>query len=156
VPLQLGVPVLTLQASPQALQLLVVLSSVHVVPPHSVSLQVHVPALQSGFGCAHGVPLAQLPDAPHVCGTLPLQVTWPGAHEPWHAPVTHVWFTHGMFAPQLPFEQACTALPLHCVWPGPQTPRQTPPVHVWLTHGTGPLHVPVAVQLCVELPEHCV
>ncbi len=74
VPLQLGVPVVALHALPQAPQLLVVLSSVQVVPPHSVSRQVHEPLEQSGAGCVHVAWFTQLPVAPHVCGVLPMQL----------------------------------------------------------------------------------
>jgi hypothetical protein len=68
-------------AVPHALQLLVVSRSVQ-VPPHSVSLHVHVPALQSGVGWAHVVPLTQVPAAEHVWGVLPLQRTAADTHTP--------------------------------------------------------------------------
>jgi hypothetical protein len=73
VPLQLALDALVVvQLSPHAVQLLVVLSVVH-VEPHVVCWQVHAPLWQSGVGCAHGVWFSQLPEVPQVCGVLPLQ-----------------------------------------------------------------------------------
>ena len=92
--------------SPNALQLLVVVRSVQVLP-QVVSPQVQLPALQSGVGWAHAVPFTQRPVAPQVCGMFPLQLTWPGAQEPEQTPLTHVWFVHPRRVPQAP-------LALHC------------------------------------------
>jgi hypothetical protein len=91
VPLQVAddAPV-RVHTSPHALQLLVVSSVVHVVPPHNVSRHVHAPPAQSGVGCAHGVRSTQAPVAPQVSGVLPAQLVSPGAHTPTHAPPTHV------------------------------------------------------------------
>ncbi len=65
-PLQLAADALVgLHLSPQALQLLVVLSSVHVAggPEQEVSWQLHAPLWQSGVGCEQGAQLA--PAVPH-------------------------------------------------------------------------------------------
>jgi len=54
-----------LHLSPQALQLLVVFSSVHVTggPEHEVSWQLHAPLWQSGVGCEQVPQVA--PAVPH-------------------------------------------------------------------------------------------
>ena len=63
VPLQVAAEALvSVQASPQALQLLVVFSCVH-VPPHVASVHVQAPWTQLGVGCAHAPQLA--PAVPH-------------------------------------------------------------------------------------------
>ena len=49
----------SLHLSPQALQLFVVFSGVH-VEPHTVSWQEQTPLVQSGLGCAHGVQVAPI------------------------------------------------------------------------------------------------
>jgi hypothetical protein len=46
-------------------------------------------------------------------------------------------------------------LPEQVVWPGAQTPVQAPLTHVWLLHATAVPQVPLAVQVCTPLPEHC-
>jgi hypothetical protein len=146
-----------LHLSPHALQLFVVLSSVQVVPPQSVSLHVHAPALQSGVGCAHVAPFTQLPVGPQLCGVLPLHCTCPGPHSPWHAPITQVWLVHGDVGPQAPVAalQLCTEFPLHCVSAGAQTPWQLPMMHVWCTHVEPFTQVPPAPHDCGMFPLHC-
>jgi hypothetical protein len=63
-PLQFAADALTrLHLSPQAPQLLVVLSAVH-VEPHMVSGHVQAPLVQSGVGWLHGAQAA--PAFPHV------------------------------------------------------------------------------------------
>jgi hypothetical protein len=75
-----------LHTSPHALQLLVVVSVVQVVP-HVVAVHVHTPFEQVGVGCAQLLPVTQLPAAPHDCGTPPeLHWIWPGAQEPEQVP----------------------------------------------------------------------
>jgi hypothetical protein len=156
VPLQLAADALVVvHLSPQALQLLVVSSSVH-VPLHSVSVHEHEPLTQKGVGCAQVAWFVQVPVALHVCGVLPLQSVWPGAHVPEHAPATQVWLVHADGAPQAPvLVHASTELPEHCVWLGAHTPEQAPPLHVWFTHATGEPQAPAALHVCTPLPEHC-
>jgi len=102
--------------SPHAVQLLVVLSVVQVVPPQSVSLHVHAPLTQNGLGCAHGEPLTQEPVGPHVCGVLPLQLVSPGEQTPSHAPAAHVWLAQAVGGPHVPFAVHCSIeFPTHCV-----------------------------------------
>jgi hypothetical protein len=157
VPLQLAADAFVrVHLSPHALQLLVVFSSVHVVPPHSVSRHVHAPLLQSGLGCVHVVWLTQLPAPPHVCVVLPLQLVWAGAHTPWHAPDTHVWLVQAAGGPHVPLAvQTSTELPEQVDCPGAHMPVHAPPMHVWFVHAAGAPHVPLAPQVCTPLPEHC-
>lgn len=155
-PLQLAAEALVrLHLLPQALQLLVVLSSVHVVPPHSVSRHLQVPFWQSGDGWAQVVPFTQLPVPPHVCVVLPLQLVWPGPQTPVHDPLTQVWFEQVVPLTQAPPLHDCVVLPLHCVWPGAQEPTQKPPLQVWLVQAAGAPQVPLASQVWTPLPEHC-
>jgi hypothetical protein len=54
VPLHVAADALVVvHTSPQALQSLVDVRSVQVLPPQSVSLHSHVPPTQNGVGCAH-------------------------------------------------------------------------------------------------------
>ena len=104
-----------LHLSPHALQLLVVLRPVQ-VPLHSVSRQVHAPFEQSGVGCAQVAWFCHVPVLLHVRGVLPLQLVWPGAQTPVHAPATHVWFVHDTGPPHVPLAvHVSTPLPEHCV-----------------------------------------
>jgi hypothetical protein len=65
-----------------------------------------------------------------VSRLLPEHVVWPGAHEPVHAPLTHVWLLHARAVPHVPeLEHVWTPLPEHCVAPGVQTPVHAPPTH---------------------------
>jgi hypothetical protein len=155
VPLQLALEApARLHASPQALQLVVVLSSVH-VPLHSVSWHEHAPFKQLGVGWAQVAWFVHVPVELHVCGVFPLHSTWPGAHAPEHAPATQVWLVHGDAVPQLPPLHVSTPLPEHCDWPGAHTPVQTPLLHVWLVQLTIVPHWPLALHVCALLPEHC-
>jgi hypothetical protein len=95
---------------------------------------------------------AQLPVASQFCGCAPLHRIWPGAHDPWHDPPTHVWFVHALplFA-QLPVaSQFWGCWLLHRVWVGPQTPPHMPVelMHVMLVEQADPLlcQLPVALQ----------
>jgi hypothetical protein len=38
---------------------------------------------------------------------------------------------------------------------GVQAPAQAPATHAWLVQSTGVPQVPLALQLCAPLPEHC-
>jgi len=118
-------------ASPQAVQLLVVVRVVHVLP-HVVCVQVHPPPTQVGVGCAQGAPLTSLPPPPQVQGTpATLQPTWPGAHEPEQTPETQVVlvqvvpFTH---AP--PLHVWMLLLRPHCTSVGAHTPAHPPLMQV--------------------------
>jgi hypothetical protein len=131
--LQDGALALTgLQTSPQALQLLVVFSVVH-VPPHVVSVHTHDPLEQVGLGWAHGAPLTHAPPAPQVWGTpAALQSICPGAHEPEHTPETQVLLEQVIPFTQLPALHVCTLLLLpHCRSVGAHEPVHTPLMHVW-------------------------
>jgi hypothetical protein len=65
----------------------------------------------------HALALAHAPVASHVCGVLPLQRCWPGAHTPaQEPPETQVWFVHAAAAPHWPLApHVATPLPEHCV-----------------------------------------
>ncbi len=142
--------------SPHAEQFCVVLRSVQVVPPQSVSWQLHEPFLQSGVGWAHVGWFTQLPIEPQVCGVLPLQFVWPGPQTPEQTPPKHVWFVQPAGAPHVPVAvQVSTALPAHVVCPGAQTPVHVPEMHVWLVQAIGVPQVPPPEHVCTELPEHC-
>jgi hypothetical protein len=65
---------------------------------------------------AHAEPLScQLPVALQLCGCWPLHCTWPGAHEPWHVPLTHVLLeqTLPLFCHMPLALQFCGCWPLH-------------------------------------------
>jgi hypothetical protein len=49
-----------------------------------------------------GAAVPQAPLAVHVSTPLPLQVFWPGAHEPVHVPPTQVWLLHAVPTVQVP------------------------------------------------------
>jgi hypothetical protein len=73
-PLQLAADAfLSVHTSPQALQLLVVFSKVHVLLPQVVSVQVHEPLTHIGVGCAQVVWFCQAPLGLQFCVVLPLQ-----------------------------------------------------------------------------------
>lgn len=158
VPLQLADEALVrLHLTPQALQSCVVLSPEHVLSGHVVCVHVQAPFWQVGVGCAQVVTFVHVPVLLHVCVVLPLQFTWPGAHTPEQAPLTHVWFTHADGAPQFPPLHTSMSLgATHWDWPGAHTPVHAPFVQVWFTHAVVDPHVPLAWHVCTPLPEHCV
>lgn len=159
VPLQAGdasVPFVAVHTAPHALQLLAVLSAVHVVPPHVVSWQVHAPLWQSGVGWAHGVWFCQLPALLQVCGMLPLQLVSPGEQTPLHTPATHVWFRHGTGLPQVPVRvQVSTPLPTHWVDEGVHA-TQVLDRHAGVApeHAVVVCQVPVLSHVWMALPRH--
>jgi hypothetical protein len=74
----------------------------------------------------------QVPFAVQVCTPLPEaeHCAAPGAHTPWHAPLTHAWLVQAAAVPQVPMElHVCTPPVAHCVAPGTQTPWHAPPAH---------------------------
>jgi hypothetical protein len=104
VPLQLtAVEFVALQTFPQAAQLLVVFSVVHVLP-HWVSRHLQAPFWQSGLGCAHVAWFVHVPAALQVCGVVPVHCVCEGAHTPEQTPATHVSFLleHDTGVPQVP------------------------------------------------------
>ena len=80
------------------------------------------------------VPSTQVPIALHVCVSVPqlpqaTGLSWPGAHEPAHAPETHVVPVHATALPKLPVEsQVSTSFPVaeHVVLPGTHMPEHCP------------------------------
>jgi hypothetical protein len=59
----------------------------------------------------------QVPAAPQVCGCVVLaHWVWPGAHTPWQAPPTQVWFEHAEpVLCQAPLAlHVCGCWPVHC------------------------------------------
>jgi hypothetical protein len=50
----------------------------------------------------HATAVPNVPLGVHVWTPLPLQVVWPGAHEPVHVPPTHVWLLQAAPATQAP------------------------------------------------------
>ena len=139
------------QTSPHALQLLVVLSVVH-VPPQVVSWQVHAPSEQSGVGCAQAAPSCQLPLALQLCGVLARQVAWPGEQTPMQAPLTQVWLVQATAPPHVPPEvHDATPLPEQVVCPGAHIPVHAPLMHVWLTHVAGSPQLPPDPQVSTPL-----
>jgi hypothetical protein len=93
-----------------------------------------------------------VPQLPHGAGCV-----WPGAHTPWHALPTHVWFVHGTGVPHSPETHGCTPLPEHWVCPAEHAPTQTPPSEqVPLVHATGLPYCPQPPHVSTPPPPHCV
>jgi hypothetical protein len=113
--------------------------------PHAPALHVAV-AFATPVVQATGEPYAPLPL--HVSRLLPEHVVWPGAHDPAHAPLTHVWFTHTAGEPYVPLDwHVSTPLPEHVVWFGPHEPVHVPLTHVWFEHAVPTVHVPEALHV---------
>jgi hypothetical protein len=102
--------------------------------------------------------LSQLPLESQVCTSVFMHWIALGVHEPWHAPLTHAWFTHGIAVPHWPvLPQVCTPLPEHCIAPVVQLPEhwppeQSPPAHAW----GGLLHTPLAPHVATPPDTHSV
>jgi hypothetical protein len=152
VPLQVGVPVVVLHALVQDPQWVGTLSGVQ-VPLQVVSRHEHVPAEQSGVGCAHAVPFTQVPALLHVWGMFPLQFFALGVHAT-QAPLRQTGLAPEQVVPgvQAPATQVWGTLPMHSVWPGAQTPPHAPLEHVMFTHATGEPHCPLALHVWTPLP----
>ena len=78
------------------------------------------------------VALPHVPLLVHEYAVLPWHSVCPGAHEPAHAFVTHVWSLHATAVPHVPPEVhvSIAALPEHCVVPDVHDPVQVPPTRV--------------------------
>jgi hypothetical protein len=117
---------------------------------------VHAPETQAWLEQA--VAFCQDPAAEQVCGCWPLHAVWDGAHTPWQAPATQVWFEQT--APevcQVPVaSHVCGCCPLHRVLPGPHEPEHAPPTQAWLVQATAAPHVPSDWHVSTPLPEHWV
>ena len=78
----------------------------------------------------------------------------PGAHVPWHMPLTHAWLVHESAGPQAPLSlHVCTPLPWseHRVDWGAHSPVQAPSTHAWLPQSIGAPQWPVASQIWTPL-----
>ncbi len=156
VPLQAGLVALVgLQTSPQALQLLVVVSVVQ-VPPQVVAVQEHAPAVQVGVGWAQAVPAIHSPLLPQVCGTEPMHSTCPGVHTPAQPVVVQVWpwVVQLVGALHSPATHVEYSLLVHVVSVGEHTPVHPPEMHVWVPQSEGALQVPPALHVSTPLFTH--
>ena len=74
-----------------------------------------------------------------VSTPLPEHVVWPGAHEPVHEPLTHVWLLHAVPTVQVPVELHVSGwlLPEQFTCPGAHEPEQTPETQVVLVQAVG-------------------
>jgi hypothetical protein len=102
------------------------------------------------------------PQAPvdwQICSFAPEHCVWPSSQTPWHAPFTHVLFTHAVAVCQVPVElQVCGwMVDVHCPWVGPHWPPQAPLTQVWLVaQFADGYHDPVPEQVSTWLRlEHC-
>jgi hypothetical protein len=125
------------------------------VPPEQA------PLTQVAGSQAAGVP--QVPPGLHVSTPLFEHCVAPGEHTPVQLPDVQT-YAHATSVRQLPVPSHVWTLPgadgSHRVLPTAQEPEQaaepTAPVHVWFTHAVGGPQLPVASQVWMPLPEHCV
>jgi hypothetical protein len=85
----------------------------------------------------HAAPLlCQAPVALQFCGCWPVHCSWPGAHEPVHTSLMHVWLTHAAPTVQVPdaLQVSGWFAAEQPVCSGVQTPTQLPPTHAWFEH----------------------
>jgi hypothetical protein len=120
----------------------------------SVPAVTHCPALHTGVAPPHAVPFCHCPFASHVCGVLPLHCFAPGAHTPWHTPLTHAWFWHALPLCHCPDASHVWGIcPLHCLLPGVHTPVHAPLAHAY-GHAVPSCHDPFT-HVCGTWPLHC-
>jgi two-component system OmpR family response regulator len=100
-----------------------------------------------------------VPVESHVSIAAPEHWVAPGAHVPWHMPLTHAWLVQESAGPQAPLSlQVCTPLPWseHRVDWGAHSPVQAPSTHARLPQSIGAPQCPVPSQIWTPLFAHCV
>jgi hypothetical protein len=125
-------------------------------PQVQLEVQYSVPYALHGCGVlgAHTpwllqVPPSQLPVVSHVRVSVPqlpqpAVIVCPGPQLPWHAPLTHVMFTHAepTFHPPVELHTSGAFMLVHCAVPGEHTPLHLPLAHAWFAQATGFPYVP--------------